>query len=195
MVTNRGSRIPLADAEFDDFSLGLSAKWKFKAPSSLQPSISKQEETIVISSKTAESGMLALGQDTDCTWAEPCLIGNRALLLQRQKAPASTKLLELQHKSQSNYLRTHDQDKLKEISPLTAILPHDKDDLKWTGFVAALASLCIEKDSARCSLKEHSLSLIPLSLLKEEVAARTHLLSVLSASTAAESLAASHEDT
>ena len=87
MVTSGGSRIPLADVEFDDFSLGLSTKWRFKAPSSLQQLIPQQEETIVILVKTAESGMLALGQDSDCTWAEPGLTSSTTKSASFHKTP------------------------------------------------------------------------------------------------------------
>ena len=92
MVTLSGSQIPLAEIEFDDLSKGFGSRWRFKAPSSLQQSIPHQEETVIISGKTAEAGLLSVGQE--------------ALLLQRQKAPMTTKLLELSYLAQGLFIHS-----------------------------------------------------------------------------------------
>ena len=61
-----GTRVPLSDVEFDDMSRGFQVKWRFKAPPLLQLSIPPPEETVVITGKTADLGMLELGQATGC---------------------------------------------------------------------------------------------------------------------------------
>ena len=133
MLTSAGSHIRLEDVEFDDLSKGLAARWRFKAPSSLQQTTPQQEEVVLIPTKTAETGLLSLGQDAGCSWAQDRVAGNRALILKSSKAPVTSKLLRLSFLSQDSFFRSGTQPKLKEVAAPYFLIPQDEGIEGWKG--------------------------------------------------------------
>ena len=194
MITAAGSHVKLDEIEFDDLRKGFGARWRFKAPSSLQQSTPQQEEVVLISTKVAETGLLALGQETSCSWAEHKVVGNKALLLDYQKAPITAKILDISCLSHNHFIRTGIQPKVKEVSAPSFIIPRKERDEQWKGILDALSSPKLERGAARDILKDDSLRYISGSLLKDEFSARCHLVDLISASTAAEAAACKQED-
>ena len=157
MITAAGSHIRLEDIEFDDLGKGFAAKWCFKAPSSLQQATPQQEEVILISNKAAEAGLLSLGQETGCSWAEHRISDKKAFLLKAQKAPITSKLLELTYLSLSNFIHMGTQAKIKEVASPSALNPCKDEDENWKGILAALYSPRLERNAAREIFKDDSL--------------------------------------
>ena len=149
---------------------------------------------IVIPTKTAEADLLCLGQEADCSWAKEKIVGNRALLLDSSKAPATSKLLHMSFLSQDSFFRSGTQPKIKEVSSPSFLIPRTEGDDVWKGFLHSLSAPKLERSAAREIFKDDSLYYISAVLLKEEYSTRCHLVDLISASSAAEAASCKQEN-
>ena len=122
------------------------------------------------------------------------MAGNRALILKASKAPVTAKLLHLNFLSQDLFFRSGTQPKLKEVSSPSFLIPQDEGVEAWKGLIQALSAPKLDRNSARELFKDDSLHYMSASVLKDEYAARCHLLEVISASSAAEAVSDRHDD-
>ena len=194
MILPDGSQIPLSEVEFEDLSLGTSARWRFKPPTLLQQTIPQPEETILVPLKSAESGLFALGEANGSTWSESRLAGSRALVLSESKAPLATKILRLQPHETKEVVLASSKTKIKEIASPSFLVPLAESQKGWGGLIEALATPRLEKDSAPVEKLDPVFAPLSTEAVKEEFAARTHLLDVLSALTIVETASASTKD-